>query len=47
MQILLWIIIGAVALLSILCCVYLTLATPIIIVWKFYRKFHYGMSLYD
>lgn len=47
MQIIMWILIGGVSFLTILCCLYLTIAMPAILIWKIYRKVRYGMSIYD
>ena len=47
MELILMIFIGIGAFLSILSCLYLTFAMPIIIGYKIYRKIKYGKSLYD
>ncbi len=47
LQILAYVILGLIALVTILIVLFLTLSMPVIIVWKFYRKFRYGLSLYD
>ena len=47
LTILLYILIGVVGIATVACCAYLTFAIPAIIIWKFYRKIRYGISIND
>ncbi len=47
LQTLIYVLLGIVGLFTILIVAFLTLSMPVIFVWKVYRKFRYGLSLYD
>lgn len=47
MQILMYIFVILMSIISIICCLYLTFSMPVIFIWKVYRKIKYGKSLYD